>query len=162
MSGTLVVAILGPVLTAAVSTVAIIVNQRSTRRTLEHERLMAADGRLWQWRAEVYVELLERLAEWNDMTKTSAPPVPTWESMRVLHARLVAFGSPQVVELLEQWHSASDLRASLAAELSERYVSVDATPWEEKKEFLGWKVMTSRALEDLQNRVHEELQGSTS
>lgn len=88
---------LGSCLTALVAIIAVIANQMATRKALKHQREMAEDERLWQRRADLYVELLETTAAWT-RGETEAEP-----SMQSIQARLIAFGSSDVISVALRW-----------------------------------------------------------
>jgi hypothetical protein len=82
---------------AAVALVAIRSNERNTVRTLDAERRLRADDRLWERRHEVYLELLSWLrtaARAEDLSTSASNGLPL-----DLNDRLTAFASPDVRRL---------------------------------------------------------------
>ncbi len=94
---------------------------KNTRRTLEQQRALSREQRLWEKRAETYVELLEWSAKASsvvyealereeealkasDSGPLAAMPAP-------LSARVLAFGSDAVVAAVEHVHQAARVDA---------------------------------------------------
>lgn len=106
-----VLSFLGSGLTALVSIIAILVNQRLTKRTLAHQkralehqqesldnqRNMAADDRIWQKRADVYVQILRDYVRWN--IEGSKPSVDA-----EILAEVYAFASIEVRWAAMRWY----------------------------------------------------------
>lgn len=120
------VALVGPGLTALVSTVAIFVNQRSTkntlkseaaktRKTLEHQRVLAEDERLWAKRSETYVDLLTWIYEVTDKSKPGNVDIGPQDRINVLTARARAYGSAKIGALWSEWMELTPEGAEAAA-----------------------------------------------
>jgi hypothetical protein len=74
---------------------------------------LAHDERIWQQRADTYLQLLVWMAEWDDKLSMVTSDLSTVdligeqaEGYRLSDAKVVAFGSAEVVELAKVWRSA--------------------------------------------------------
>jgi hypothetical protein len=76
---------------------ALVLSAYTTRLTLRHQASAAQDSRLWERRAETYVELLNILQQ-ADVQDWAAPGSVAWENLigRNTHGKVLAFGSAAV------------------------------------------------------------------
>lgn len=102
-----------PIVSVAVAAMAIKATRRTSQETLDHQRELARDERLWKERSAVYQEILkwgrrvqsERRRVWSD---ASLPFTPlhlddVQHDMDVMRARIDAFASDEVRQLIEDW-----------------------------------------------------------
>lgn len=95
-----------------VAAFAIRANRDTTKMTLRQQRTLAQEERLWHQRSEAYLELLIWLDEMDQQfaMTTGEPssmllPKERQEYHRATFAKLKAYGSKDVVELVAAWRS---------------------------------------------------------
>lgn len=94
----------------AVAAIAIYVNRQTTQYTLRHQLNLAHDERIWQQRSETYLELIVWMDEWDDKSRNISSDISSIdlsgeqaESDRRRQAKVAAFASSEIVELVKLW-----------------------------------------------------------
>jgi heme exporter protein D len=105
-------AVLAIIVPAIVSIVALIVQHRSGAQTREHDRQMRREDRIQERRASTYVDMIELMMSIHEAADRLPekpqpglvlPPLVPAEETRPVEARMKAFASVSVKQLLEEW-----------------------------------------------------------
>jgi hypothetical protein len=158
----------------AVAAVAIYVNRRMTQDTLRHQLDLTHNERIWQQRSETYLELLVWMDEWDDKSRNITSDFSSMdlsgeqaESDRRTQAKVDAFASSKIVELVKLWRQGMasfalvlhDLLAAKAAidQLDLDPDSVRLRYLEEAEKFSKALEPVSGSLEAVRASIHDQI-----